>query len=201
MSPSISGVYNSSPRTRGFWKFVNLLEKLPSPRSGYGHREFPDLRSAPVQGIIILESSQLSSISQFRRSHPISPLHSQIAILRLRKRIAQSRDRANILHSLKIGCAISRLACNFRILRMRNAMSRLACNFRILRMRSAISRLHKFLDCTKHFYAKFTARSSTYVGLAQTRSNYQSIWLCQWLHYLCYIEPQSAVRLCAPLPV
>ena len=33
-------------------------------------------------------------------------------------------------------------------------------------------------------YAKCTERSSTYVGLAQTRSNYQSVWLCQLLRYL-----------------
>ena len=71
-------------------------EKLPSPQSGYRHRETPDLWSAPVQGITISESSQLSSDSQLRHCHPISLLRLQIVL-------AQSRDRANILHNLKIG--------------------------------------------------------------------------------------------------
>ena len=84
------------------------------------------------------------------------------------KRKLQSWDCANVLRSLKIGCAILRLACNFWI----------------LQMRSAISRLHKFLDCVGHIYEKFTTKSCTYVGFAQNHSNYQSIWLCQWLRYL-----------------
>ena len=57
------------PETSG--KFTNS-EKLPSPRSGYGRRETPDLWSSPVQGFTILESSQLSSISKLRRSYPVS---------------------------------------------------------------------------------------------------------------------------------
>ena len=72
--------------------------------SGYGRGEFPDLWSAPVQGIIISESSQLSSMSQLRRSHPVSPLRSQIAL-------AQSRDCANALHNPEIAqtsCTVSR---------------------------------------------------------------------------------------------
>ena len=39
-----------------------------------GSREIPDLWSAPVQGNTISESSQLSSVSQLGRSHPVSPL-------------------------------------------------------------------------------------------------------------------------------
>ena len=74
--------------------------------SGYGRGEFPDLWSAPVQGIIISESSQLSSISQLRRSHPVTPLCLQIAL-------AQSGDCANVMRNPKIAqtsCAVSRLA-------------------------------------------------------------------------------------------
>ena len=79
-------------------------EKLPSPRSGYGSREIPDLWSAPVQGITISENSQLSSVSQLGRSHPISPLRSQIALVR-------SRDFTNVLHNSEIAqmcCAVSK---------------------------------------------------------------------------------------------
>ena len=83
--------------------------------------------NAPIQGITISESSQLSSVSQLGCSHPVSPLRSQIAL-------AQSQDCANVFLSLKIGCAISRLARNFGI----------------LRMRSAILRLRKFLDYAEH---------------------------------------------------
>ena len=110
-------------------------EKLPSPLSGYGSREIPDLRSAPVQGITISESSQLSSVSQLRRSHPVSPLRSQIAL-------TQSRDCANVLCNLEIAqthCAISRLSAQSQ-------------DPRILRMRSAISRSHKFLNCKEHIH-------------------------------------------------
>jgi len=47
-------------------KFANS-EKFPSPWSGYGCGETPDLSmSAPIQGIAISESSQLSSVSQLR---------------------------------------------------------------------------------------------------------------------------------------
>jgi len=51
------------------------LCQLPSPGSGYGLRETPDLWSAPIQGITVSESSQLSFISQLRYSHPVSLLH------------------------------------------------------------------------------------------------------------------------------
>jgi len=51
-------------------------------------------------------------------------------------KIVQFRDCTNVLRSLKIGCAISRLARNFGI----------------LRMRSVISRLRKFLDCVEHMH-------------------------------------------------
>ena len=124
----MSGMYTQTPTPGASGKFINS-EKLPSPRSGYGSREIPDLWSAPVQGITISEISQLSSVSQLGCSHPVSPLHSQIAL-------AQSRDCANVLCNLKIECAISRLVCNFWI----------------LRMRSAISRLHKFLNCAEHIH-------------------------------------------------
>jgi len=80
-----------------------LLGSSPTRR----RREIPDLWSAPVQGITISESSQLSFVSQLARSHPVSPLHSQIAlancarsISRLHKVIAQSQDW---LRSLEIG--------------------------------------------------------------------------------------------------
>jgi len=73
-------------------------EKIPSPRSGYGCREFPDLWSAPVQGITISERSQLSSIiSSDTLSllvHYVCKLHS------CNLEIAQT------------SCAVSRLACN-----------------------------------------------------------------------------------------
>ena len=84
-------------------KFTNS-EKLPSPWSGYGSREIPDLWSAPVQGITISESSQLSSVSQLGCSHPLAHYVCKLrscnleiaqtycAIPRLRKRIAQSQD-------------------------------------------------------------------------------------------------------------
>ena len=85
---------HTQPEPGASGKFANL-EKLPSPRSGYGRREIPDLWSAPVQGITISESSQLFSVSQLGRSHPVRPLHSQIAL-------AQSRDCINILHRSKI---------------------------------------------------------------------------------------------------
>ena len=49
------------PCARDFGKFSNL-EKLPSPWSGYGCRENPDLLSIPVQGFTNSESSHLSSV-------------------------------------------------------------------------------------------------------------------------------------------
>jgi len=104
----MSGMYTQPPTPGASGKFANL-EKLPSPRSGYGRREFPDLWSAPIQGIV-LESSQLSSISQLRRSHPVTPLCLQIAL-------AQSWDCANVLRNPKIAqtsCAVSRLAVQSR---------------------------------------------------------------------------------------
>ena len=83
----------------------------PWVESGYARLgEIPDLWSAPVQGITISESSQLSSVSQLRRSHPVSPLHSQIAL-------AQSWDYANVLRNPEIEltyCAVSRLAVQSR---------------------------------------------------------------------------------------
>ena len=97
------------------------------------------LWSVPVQGITISESSQLSSVSQLGRSHPVSHYVHKLrsrsleiaqtycAIPRLRKCIAQFQDCANVFLSLKIGCAISRLARNFGVLR-----------------------LCKFLDCAEH---------------------------------------------------
>ena len=87
--------------------------KLPSHRSGYGHRETPDLWSAPVQDITISESSQLSSISQLRRSHSVSPLHVHLQIA-----LTQSWDYANVLHNLKIGTQFldsENVQCNLKI--------------------------------------------------------------------------------------
>jgi len=92
----MSGMH-TQPAPGASGKFANL-EKLPSSWSGYGRKEIPDLWSAPIQGIIISESSQLSSISQLRRSHLVSPLRLQIAL-------AQSWDCTNVLCSLKIGWA------------------------------------------------------------------------------------------------
>ena len=106
-----------APHARDCWEVCQLGE-LPSPRSGYGCRETLE---CPVQGIIISESPQLSSVSQLRHSHPVSLLRSRITLTqsqRLHKCIAQSQ-------------AISRLACSFW-------------------MCSAISRLRKFLDCVEH---------------------------------------------------
>jgi len=119
----MSGMYTQTPASGA----SGMRNSLP-----LGSREIPedpDLWSAPVQGITISESSQISSVSQLGRSHPVSPLHSQIAF-------AQSRDCANVLRNLKMKCTISRFVRNFRI----------------LRMRSAISRLHKFLNCAEHIY-------------------------------------------------
>jgi len=124
----MSGMCTQAPAPGVSEKFANS-KKLPFPWSWYGRREIRDQWSAPIKGITISESSQLSSVSQLGRSHPVSPLHSQIPLV-------QSQDCANVLRSLKIGCVISRLARNFRI----------------LRMRSAISRLGKFLDCAEHIY-------------------------------------------------
>jgi len=76
----MSGMYNQAPAPGASGKFANS-DKLPSPRSGYGRREIPDLWSVPVQGITTSESSQLSSVSQLGRSHPVSPLHSQISLV------------------------------------------------------------------------------------------------------------------------
>jgi len=90
----MSAMYTQTPAPGASGMFTNS-EKLPSPRSGYGSREIPDLWNAPVQGITISESSQLSSGSQLGRSHPVSPLRSQIAL-------TQSRDCANVLRNLEI---------------------------------------------------------------------------------------------------
>jgi len=103
------GMYTQAPAPGASGKFANS-EKLPSPRSGYGRREIPDLWSAPVQGITISESSQFSSVSQLGRSHPVSPLRSQIAL-------TQSRDCTNVLRNSEIAqtcCAVSRLAAQSR---------------------------------------------------------------------------------------
>ena len=56
------------PHARDFWEVCKLRE-TPFSSSGYGCRETPDQWSAPVQGITISESSQLSSVSQLRCSH------------------------------------------------------------------------------------------------------------------------------------
>jgi len=73
------------------------------------------------------ESSQLSPLVC---SDTLTPLvhyaHKLIALV-------QCQDYANVLHNLKIGCTILRLARTFRI----------------LRMHSAILRLRRFLDCTE----------------------------------------------------
>jgi len=58
------------PKTSG--KFTNS-EKFPSPQFGYAHRETPDLWSVTI--------SELSSVSQLRRSHPVSLLYSQIVLV------------------------------------------------------------------------------------------------------------------------
>ena len=109
-SPSMSGMYTQTPAPGASGKFANS-EKLPSPRSGYGSREIPDLWSTSVQGITVSESSQLSSVSQLGRSHPaVSPLRSQIAL-------ALSRDCTSVLRNLEIAqtyCAISRLSAHSR---------------------------------------------------------------------------------------
>jgi len=87
----MSGMYTQAPTPGASGKFANS-EKLPSPRSGYGRREIPDLWSAPVQGFTNSESSQLSSVSQLIRSHPVTPLRSQVALM-------QSSDWHAVLNS------------------------------------------------------------------------------------------------------
>ena len=67
------------PHARDFRKFANS-KKLPSPQSGYRCRETPNLWSAPIQGFPILESSQLSSVSQLRCSHPVSLWHCKLRL-------------------------------------------------------------------------------------------------------------------------
>ena len=99
------GMYTQAPVPGASGKLENS-EKLPSPQSGYRCREIPDLWSAPVQDITISESSQLSSVSQLRCSHPVSPLRLQIVL-------ARSRDFANVLHNSETEqtyCAVSRYA-------------------------------------------------------------------------------------------
>ena len=122
----MSGMYTQAPTPGASGKFINS-EKLPSPQSGYGRREIPYMWSTPVQGITISESSQPSSVSQFGCSHPLAhyvrKLHSR------NLEIAQMYCAIPRLRSLKIGCAISRLARNFEILRLR-----------------------KFLDCVEHMH-------------------------------------------------
>ena len=102
----MSGVYTQAPIPGASGKFANS-EKLPSVWV-----QIPDPWSAPVQGITISESSQLSSVSQLGCSHPLAHYVCKLrscnleiaqtycAIPRLRKRIAQSQDW---LHNLKIG--------------------------------------------------------------------------------------------------
>jgi len=137
--------------------YYSHLPQVTSDKIVYVHREIPDLWNAPIQGITISESSQLSSVSQLGCSHPVSPLRSKIAL-------AQSWVCANVLCSLKIGCAILRLARNFGI----------------LRMRSAISRLRKFLDCTEHIHVHVHLRLSSHPSVTST----------PLLHPpLCYIHP------------
>ena len=105
------GIYTQAPAPG---KFANS-EKLPSPQSGYGHREIPDLWSPPVQGITISESSQLSSVSQLGRSHPLAHYVRKLrlsnieiaqmycAIPRLRKCIGtQFQDSENAQRNLEI---------------------------------------------------------------------------------------------------
>jgi len=128
----------------------SLPTRINSLRSGYRHREIPDLWSATAQGITISESSQLSSACQFRCALTLS-VHYMFAnsaheISRLCEHIAQSRDCANLLRSVQIGCAISRLACNFQI----------------LRMHSSISRLRKFLACAEHIYCSLAKEQATF---------------------------------------
>ena len=76
------------PPTPGTSRKFAYCEQLPSPWSGYGHREISDLWSAAVQGITISESSQFSSVSELS------------AISRTCKSIVQTQ---NWLHNLEIG--------------------------------------------------------------------------------------------------
>ena len=80
------------------------------------------------------EKSQTCGVPPFKASPSLKVLNSLLLVSsdaltplahyvhKLRKRIAQFRDCANILRSLKIGYAVSTLARNFRILRMRSAI-------------------------------------------------------------------------------
>ena len=95
----------SNPRTRGFWD-VHQLGETPFPSVWVREQRDPRPVECPVQGITISESSQLSSVSQLVRSHPVSPLRSQIVL-------AQSRDCTNVLRNSEIAQTnrtVSRLA-------------------------------------------------------------------------------------------
>jgi len=112
LKPPHQGLLGSSPTRRN------------SPPLGLG----TSAERSQTCGITISESSQLSSLSQFGRSHPISPLRSQIAL-------AQSRDYADILRNSEIAqtfCAVSRLAAQSRDWHAISGFLTLACNFRIL---------------------------------------------------------------------
>ena len=139
------GMYTQAPAPGASGKFTNS-EKLPSPRSGYGRREIPDLWSAPfkaspslkaLNSLLLVSSDALTLLAHYvhkLRSRDLEIAPTYCTIPRLHKHTARVPDCANVLCSLKIGCAISRLASNFGI----------------LRMYSAISRLRKFLDCAEH---------------------------------------------------
>ena len=121
----------SSVVTFNVGKFTNS-EKLPSPWSGYGRREIPDLWSAPfkaspsrkvLNSLLLVSSDTLTLLAHYvrkLRSRNLEIVQTYCTNI-LHKRIAQFRDCTDVLHSLQIGCAISRLARNFRIMRLRNS--------------------------------------------------------------------------------
>ena len=111
LKPPHQGILGSSPTRRNSLPFG----------LGMGTERSQTWRAPPFKASPSLKV--LNSLPLVSRSHAASPLRSQIML-------AQSRDCANVLRSLKIGCVISGLAGSFGI----------------LRMRSAISRLRKFLD-------------------------------------------------------
>ena len=111
LKPPHQGILGSSPTRRNSLPFG----------LGMGTERSQTWRAPPFKASPSLKV--LNSLPLVSRSHAASPLRSQIML-------AQSRDCANVLRSLKMGCVISGLAGSFGI----------------LRMRSAISRLRKFLD-------------------------------------------------------
>ena len=75
-------------------------------------------QASVIKAVFILRATNPQQTLNFRRT-------GLVEIHRLRMQITRSRDCAHVLHNLKVGCVISRLEHNLRVLRMHNAISRL----------------------------------------------------------------------------